>query len=373
MLWRKNSSSLPQGTLPFPYLSTISLESLVKLNNQQKRHQSTRSQAGRGAGKRPAGSLACLASARSFSKWLTSFPFWLVNRHQRSWCCNWVFLCLALIMTEIILSGLGKILISFKCRILAWAVTLATFSKILLYSDSIHMPMSHFHQLWNTYFKLGTFLTFYWVALRCDSNPHVRFPIQLHHTFRKLVRKYSEQKLPIISSVSLWNSKNKCWEKTIKLLIWSKVRIWAGFADSKCDSIHWLFGLFWPWRPALVVATEMKNEMFISLNEKTNASCPILLQWVIPEQQKNWELPPRFSRLGVTIIGAGLNFSLEKVVLLPKLEVYTWAIKGNSGEIYLEWSFTVHCFQSLQNFFCFVFTKVCIVFNLAPCISSFWR
>lgn len=135
MVWRKNSSSLPQWTLPFPYLSTVSLESLVKLNNEQKSHQSTRSQAGRGAGKKPAGSLACLASARSISKCLTSFPFWLVNEYQRTWCCNWVFLCLALIMTEISLSGLRKLLISFKCRMLVWAVTLARLSKTWLYSD----------------------------------------------------------------------------------------------------------------------------------------------------------------------------------------------------------------------------------------------
>lgn len=39
MVWRKNTNSLPQWTLPFPYLSTVSLESLVKLNNQQKSHQ----------------------------------------------------------------------------------------------------------------------------------------------------------------------------------------------------------------------------------------------------------------------------------------------------------------------------------------------
>lgn len=209
--------------------------------------------------------------------------------------------------------------------------------------------MSHFHQQLNTYFKLGTFFTFYWVTLRCDSNPHVRFPRQFHHTFRKQVRKYSENKLPIISSVSLWDSKNKCWKKTIKLLTWSKVRIWAGFADPKCDSIHWLFGLFWPWRSALVVMNEMKNEMLLSLNEKTNVSYRVLLQWVTTEQQKNWELP-RFSRLRVTITGADLKFSLEKVVLLPKLEVLIWAIKDDSGEIYLACSSTVHCFQSLQTF-----------------------
>lgn len=46
MVWRKNSNSLPQWTLPFPYLTTVSLESLVKLNNQQQSYQSTRSQVG---------------------------------------------------------------------------------------------------------------------------------------------------------------------------------------------------------------------------------------------------------------------------------------------------------------------------------------
>lgn len=195
-------------------------------------------------------------------------------------------------------------------------------------------------------------MTFYWAALRCDSNPHVRFPRQLHHTFRKLVRKYSEQKLPITSSVSLWDSKNKCWEKTVKLLTWSKVRIWAGFANPKCQSIHWFFGFFWPWRSALVVMNEMKNEMLLSLNEKTNVSYTILLQWVTIERQKNWELP-RFSRLGVTITGADIKFSLEKVVAVTKIRGlhlgHQRQLRGNLFGMQL------HCaLLSVSPEFCFV-------------------
>lgn len=74
--------------------------------------------------------------------------------------------------------------------------------------------------------------------------------------------------------------------------------------------------------------------------------CSELLQ----NPRKNWELPPRFSRLGVPVTGVDLKFSLEKVVLLPKLEVLTWSIKGCSGEIYLACNFIVHCFQSLKTF-----------------------
>lgn len=172
--------------------------------------------------------------------------------------------------------------------------------------------MSHFHQQLNTYFKLGTFLSFYWVAWRYDSSPRVRFPRQLHHTFRKLERKYSEQKL--LSSVlsACGTAKTNVERRLSSSSFDPRSEFELDLQTPRCDSIHWLFGLIWPSRPALVILNEMKSEMLLSSNEKTNTSYKILLQWVTTEQQKNWELSPRFSRLGVPITGVDLKFSLER-------------------------------------------------------------
>lgn len=98
--------------------------------------RATKAQEAKQAGEQGRGmQAACLASARRFSKWPKTFPFLLVTRHQRNWCCNGVFLCPDLIMMWISFSGLRKILVTFKGGMLVWAVTLTTLSKKWLYSD----------------------------------------------------------------------------------------------------------------------------------------------------------------------------------------------------------------------------------------------